>query len=49
VPATSCVFADDTEVNLHPAKALGMAVVFFNNAAAAVAEIEYLLGHPGTP
>jgi epoxide hydrolase-like predicted phosphatase len=46
VPATSCVFADDTDSNLRPAKALGMAVVLFNDAAAAVAEIDYLLDRP---
>jgi putative hydrolase of the HAD superfamily len=46
VPATSCVFTDDTAANLDPAKALGMAVVLFTDAAAAVAEIEYLLDHP---
>lgn len=43
LPATSCVFADDTEANLYPAKALGMAVVHFTDAQAAATEIEYAL------
>jgi putative hydrolase of the HAD superfamily len=46
LPATSCVFADDAEANLRPAKALGMAVVLFTDAEPAVAEIEYLLNRP---
>lgn len=43
VPASSCVFADDTEANLPPARALGMAVVHFTSTAPGVAEIERLL------
>jgi HAD superfamily hydrolase (TIGR01509 family) len=46
VPAASCVFADDTEANLDPARALGMAVVLFTGTAASVAEIETLLDRP---
>jgi epoxide hydrolase-like predicted phosphatase len=43
VPTSSCVFADDTEANLDPARALGMAAVHFTNAAPGLAEIEHLL------
>ncbi|HEX6521731.1 MAG TPA: HAD family phosphatase [Streptosporangiaceae bacterium] len=40
VPATSCVFADDSEANLPPARALGMTAVLFADAESAVTEIE---------
>jgi epoxide hydrolase-like predicted phosphatase len=43
VPAMSCVFADDTAANLHPARELGMAAVHFTNPASCVDEIEHLL------
>lgn len=46
VPARECVFADDTEANLAPARTLGMATVHFTTDED-VAEIARLLGLPG--
>lgn len=47
VPATACVFADDTAANVPPARAMGMAAVHFTDAAPGVAEIECLLNLRG--
>ncbi len=43
VPPDRCVFVDDTERNLPPARELGMAAVLFSDAGSGVAEIERLL------
>jgi len=44
VPATECVFVDDLEFNLKPAKELGMATVHHTSAETSIAELERLLG-----
>jgi epoxide hydrolase-like predicted phosphatase len=44
VDPASCVFVDDTAENLPTAAALGMAVVHFTDVAAAVSDLEALLG-----
>jgi putative hydrolase of the HAD superfamily len=44
VPAQECVFADDTAANLPAASGLGMAIVHFTDANAAITEISRLLG-----
>ncbi len=43
IPASECVFVDDTAANLSAAKELGMAVVHFTDTATGIAEIERLL------
>jgi putative hydrolase of the HAD superfamily len=42
------VFLDDLGVNLKPARALGMATIKVADPAAAVAELETVLGFPLT-
>jgi putative hydrolase of the HAD superfamily len=44
VPTTECVFVDDTEENLAPARALGMAVLHAVDEAVAVPVLRSLLG-----
>lgn len=44
VPARSCVFVDDLEPNLAPARALGMATVHHVQNAATIPQLERLLG-----
>jgi len=41
-----CVFLDDLGINLKPARALGMATIKVGEPAAAIAELEAVLGHP---
>jgi putative hydrolase of the HAD superfamily len=41
-----CVFLDDLGINLKPARAMGMATIKVGDPAAAIAELESLLGHP---
>lgn len=48
VPASSCVFVDDTAANLPVARDLGMAVVHFTGTTAGIAAIERLLNMPGS-
>jgi putative hydrolase of the HAD superfamily len=43
VPPAECVFVDDTEHNLSPAQALGMAVVYFRDPSEGVAAVETAL------
>jgi epoxide hydrolase-like predicted phosphatase len=43
VAPTACVFVDDLEVNLGPARELGMAVVHHTSAATTLPELERLL------
>jgi putative hydrolase of the HAD superfamily len=43
LPAEACVFVDDLEVNLPPARALGMATVHFQHTAQAVDELDALI------
>jgi putative hydrolase of the HAD superfamily len=42
--AEECIFVDDTEANLPSARQLGMAVVFFTEMTAGIAEVDRLLG-----
>jgi len=44
VPATQCVFVDDLEFNLTPARDLGMATVHHTSAKTSIPELERLLG-----
>jgi len=44
VPPAECVFIDDLDFNLEPARELGMAVVHHTSTAQTVAELERLLG-----
>ena len=44
LPPEQCVFVDDLEFNLEPARELGMAVVHHVEAERTVAELERLLG-----
>jgi epoxide hydrolase-like predicted phosphatase len=44
VPPEDCLFVDDTEANLPPARELGMGTVFFSGADGEVTEIERLIG-----
>jgi putative hydrolase of the HAD superfamily len=44
VPASACVFVDDLEPNLAPARALGMATVHHVQNAATIPQLERLLG-----
>jgi putative hydrolase of the HAD superfamily len=44
VPATQCVFVDDLEFNLTPARELGMATVHHTSAETSIPELERLLG-----
>jgi putative hydrolase of the HAD superfamily len=43
LPAESCIFVDDLEVNLPPARALGMHVVHFQHTARAIRELDELV------
>ena len=47
VPATSCVFADDTEENLIPARAMGMTVIHALDEQETAACLRRLLALPG--
>jgi putative hydrolase of the HAD superfamily len=40
-----CVFLDDLGINLKPARALGMTTIKVGDPAAAIAELEAILGH----
>jgi len=44
VDAVECVFLDDLGVNLKPAKAMGMATIKVGDPAAAITELEQVLG-----
>src|SRR6185503_17741608 len=46
VPAESCLFADDTEANLVPAKAMGMSVLHALDERETAARRRLLLGLP---
>jgi epoxide hydrolase-like predicted phosphatase len=46
LPPSACVYVDDLEFNLDPARELGMHGVHHTDAAATVAELERLLGLP---
>lgn len=41
-----CVFLDDLGINLKPARAMGMTTIKVGDPAAAIAELEDILGHP---
>lgn len=41
-----CVFLDDLGINLKPARAMGMTTIKVGDPAAAIAELEAVLGHP---
>ena len=43
LPASACVFVDDTEVNCDAARALGMVAVHFRSSDQAIADIEAAL------
>jgi putative hydrolase of the HAD superfamily len=44
VEPTECVFLDDLGINLKPAKAMGMTTIKVGDPAAAIAELETVLG-----
>jgi putative hydrolase of the HAD superfamily len=44
LPPDDCLFVDDTQANLPPARELGMGTVFFTGANGEIAEIEKLIG-----
>jgi len=44
LPASQCVFVDDLEFNLTPARELGMATVHHTSAETSIPEMERLLG-----
>ena len=44
LPPDDCLFVDDTEANLPPARELGMGTLFFKGADGEIAEIERLIG-----
>jgi putative hydrolase of the HAD superfamily len=44
LPPDDCLFVDDTQANLPPARELGMGTVFFTGADGEIAEIERLIG-----
>jgi len=44
LPPSECLFVDDTERNLPPARDLGMGTLLFTGTAGEVAEIERLIG-----
>jgi putative hydrolase of the HAD superfamily len=46
LPAGACVFVDDLEINLPPARALGIHTVHFRHTAQAVSEIDALVVGP---
>jgi putative hydrolase of the HAD superfamily len=43
LPAEACVFVDDLEINLPPARALGIHAVHFQHTAQAISEIDALV------
>lgn len=47
VPANSCVFADDSEVNLPPASAMGMTVIHALDEGETARRLRHLLRLPG--
>lgn len=49
LPAGECLFVDDTERNLPPARDLGMGTLLFTGNAGEVAEIERLIGIAPAP
>jgi putative hydrolase of the HAD superfamily len=46
LPASACVFVDDVEVNVDAARALGFAVVHFEDTEQAIGELDRLLPPP---
>jgi putative hydrolase of the HAD superfamily len=44
VPAAQCVFVDDLEFNLRPARDMGMAAVHHTSAESTIPQLEQLLG-----
>jgi FMN phosphatase YigB (HAD superfamily) len=46
---SECLFVDDTERNLPPARALGMGTLLFTGAAEDISEIERLTGLTPAP
>ncbi len=44
LPPDDCLFVDDTEANLPPARDLDMGTLFFTGADGDIAEIERLIG-----
>jgi putative hydrolase of the HAD superfamily len=44
LPGDECAFVDDLEVNLPPARALGMHAIHYRDAEQAIAELDALLG-----
>jgi putative hydrolase of the HAD superfamily len=46
LPPAACVFVDDLDFNLEPARELGMTVVHHTAPASTIAELEALLGVP---
>ena len=46
VAPSDCVFLDDLGINLKPARALGMTTIKVGDPAAAIAELEGVLGFP---
>jgi putative hydrolase of the HAD superfamily len=44
VPAEACVFVDDLEFNLKPARDMGMATVHHSSAETSIPELERILG-----
>jgi putative hydrolase of the HAD superfamily len=45
-PADACVFVDDLEFNLKPAREMGMATVHHTSAETSIPELERILGVP---
>jgi putative hydrolase of the HAD superfamily len=43
LPASACVFVDDTDVNCEAAGAIGMAAVHFSSTEQAIAQIDAAL------
>jgi putative hydrolase of the HAD superfamily len=48
LPATSCLFLDDLDVNVEAARQLGMTAVHFQDNAQAIAEIDRALAAAGS-
>jgi putative hydrolase of the HAD superfamily len=46
LPAEACVFVDDLEINLPPARALGIHTVHFQHTAQAISELDALIVAP---
>ena len=49
LPPSECLFVDDTERNLPPARDLGMGTLLFTGASGEISEIERLTGIPPAP